>query len=50
MPGGNPGAARLAGKCTARETLTVLKATTTLQLFHTLVCENRRRVYKLKTS
>ena len=47
---GNPGAARLAGKCVARETLTVLKANTTPELFHTLVWENGHRVYKLKSS
>jgi uncharacterized protein len=46
--GGNPGAARLAGKCVARETLTVLKANTTPKLFRTLVWENGHRVYKLK--
>jgi predicted TIM-barrel fold metal-dependent hydrolase len=46
--GGNPGAARLAGKCVARETLTVLKANTTPRLFRTLVWENGHRVYKLK--
>ncbi len=46
--GGNPGAARLEGKCVARETLTVLKANTTPELFRTLVWENGHRVYKLK--
>ena len=46
--GGNPGAARLAGKCVARETLTVLKVNTTPKLFRTLVWENGHRVYKLK--
>jgi len=45
---GNPGAARLAGKCVARETLTVLKANTTPQLFHKLVWINGHRVYGLK--
>jgi uncharacterized protein len=45
--GGNPGASRLAGKCVARETLTVLKANTTPKLFRTLVWENGHRVYKL---
>ena len=44
---GNPGAARLNGKCVARETLTVLKANTTPELFHTLVWENGHRMYKL---
>ncbi len=37
----------IAGKCVARETLTVLKANTTPKLFHTLVWENGHRVYKL---
>lgn len=46
--GGNPGAARLAGKCVARETLTVLKANTTPELFRALVWENGHRMYKLK--
>jgi len=45
---GNPGAARLAGKCVARETLTVLKANTTPQLFQQLVWLNGPRTYKLK--
>lgn len=45
--GNNPGASRLAGKCVARETLTVLKANTTPALFHTLVWVNGRRVFKL---
>lgn len=45
---GNPPAARLNGKCVARETLTVLKANTTPELFRTLVWENGHRVYKLK--
>ena len=45
--GGNPGASRLMGKCVARETLTVLKANTTPELFHTLVWLNGRRVYKI---
>jgi predicted TIM-barrel fold metal-dependent hydrolase len=42
---GNPGAARLAGKCVARETLTVLKANTTADLFHDLVWRNGHRVF-----
>ncbi|SEB50855.1 Amidohydrolase [Terriglobus roseus] len=44
---GNPGAARLAGKCVARETLTTLKANTTPELFHQLVWLNGHRVFKL---
>jgi len=47
--GGNPAAARLSGKCVARETLTALKANTTPALFHTLVWENGHRIYKLKS-
>jgi uncharacterized protein len=46
--GGNPGAARLQGKCVAREKLTVLKANTTPALFHQLVWLNGHRIYKLK--
>jgi predicted TIM-barrel fold metal-dependent hydrolase len=46
---GNPGAARLAGKCVARETLSVLKANTTVELFHTLVWENGHRVYGIRS-
>lgn len=44
---GNPGASRLMGKCVARETLTVLKANSTPELFHTLVWTNGHRVYNL---
>ena len=47
--GGNPGAARLAGKCVARETLTVLKANTAPELFRKLVWENGHRVYHLNS-
>jgi predicted TIM-barrel fold metal-dependent hydrolase len=47
---GNPAAARLSGKCVARETLTTLKANTTPALFHTLVWENGHRMYKLESS
>lgn len=46
---GHPGASRLAGKCVARETLTVLKANTTPYLFHKLVWINGHRIYKLKS-
>jgi uncharacterized protein len=46
---GNPSASRLAGKCVARETLTVLKANTTPDLFHKLVWINGHRIYKLKS-
>jgi hypothetical protein len=47
---GNPGGARLEGKCVARETLTVLKANATPELFRTIVWENGHRVYKLGTA
>ena len=46
----NPGASRLAGKCVARETLTLLKKTVTPQLFRKLTWDNAHRVYKLKNS
>ncbi len=45
---GNPGAARLAGKCVARETLAVLKANSSPDLFHKLVWLNGHRVYNLQ--
>jgi hypothetical protein len=48
--GNNPGAARLEGKCVARETLAVLKANTTPELFRRLVWENGHRVYKLQST
>jgi len=46
---GNPGAARLAGKCVARETLAVLKANTTPDLFHQLVWSNGHSLYNIKS-
>ncbi|MEO8735138.1 MAG: amidohydrolase family protein [Edaphobacter sp.] len=46
--GGNPGASRLAGKCVARETLTVLKRSTTPELFRKLTWENGHSVYGIK--
>ena len=46
----NPGASRLAGKCVARETLTLLKKTVTPQMFRKLTWDNAHRVYKLKSS
>ena len=45
----NPAAARLAGKCVARETLTLLKASTPPAVFRKLTWDNARRIYKLKT-
>src|SRR4051794_9497281 len=46
--GGNPGASRLAGKCVARETLTLLKKTVSPADFKKLTWENAHRVYRLK--
>lgn len=43
----NPAASRLAGKCVARETLTVLKNATTPEVFRKLTWENAHRVYKI---
>jgi uncharacterized protein len=43
----NPAASRLAGKCVARETLTVLQKSTTPAVFRKLVWENGRKVYRL---
>ncbi len=45
---GNPGASRLAGKCVARETLTLLKKTASPADFRKMTWENAHRVYKLK--
>jgi predicted TIM-barrel fold metal-dependent hydrolase len=45
---GNPAASRLAGKCVARETLTLLKNTVPPADFRRLTWENALRVYKLK--
>jgi hypothetical protein len=44
---GNPGASRLAGKCVARETLTLLRNTLTPAAFRTVTWENAHRIYKL---
>ena len=38
--GNNPGAARLAGKCVARETLTVLKRSTSPEIFRKITWDN----------
>jgi predicted TIM-barrel fold metal-dependent hydrolase len=46
---GNPGASRLAGKCVARETLTLLKRTVSPADFRTLTWENAHKVYALKS-
>ena len=45
----NPAASRLLGKCTARETLTVLQRSATPELFQKLVWGNAHRVLKLNT-
>ncbi|HEX3879520.1 MAG TPA: amidohydrolase family protein [Bryobacteraceae bacterium] len=45
--GNNPGAARLAGKCVARETLTLLRNTVSPASFRKLTWENAHRIYKL---
>lgn len=46
---GNPTAARMAGKCVARETLTLLKKTVSPADFRTMTWENAHRVYRLKS-
>ncbi|MEZ5396621.1 MAG: amidohydrolase family protein [Bryobacterales bacterium] len=43
----NPAATRLAGKCVARETLTVLKQSTSPEVFRKLTWDNARRLYKI---
>ncbi len=43
----NPAASRLAGKCVARETLTLLQKTVTPAEFRKMTWENAHRVYKL---
>jgi uncharacterized protein len=44
---GNPAASRLAGKCVARETLTLLQKTVSPAEFRKMTWENANRVYKL---
>lgn len=44
----NPAANRLAGKCVARETLAVLKKSTTPELFRQITWENSHTVLRLK--
>jgi uncharacterized protein len=46
----NPSASRLAGKCVARQTLTLLKKTASPQMFRKLTWDNAHRVYKLKST
>lgn len=44
----NPAAARLLGKCVARETLTVLKRHTRPEVFRKLTWENAHKLFKIK--
>ncbi|HEX4946151.1 MAG TPA: amidohydrolase family protein [Blastocatellia bacterium] len=44
----NPAAARMRGKCVARETLTVLKHSTKPAVFRKLTWENAHKVFKIK--
>ena len=44
----NPAAARLRGKCVARETLTVLKQHTKPAVFRKLTWENGHKLFKIK--
>src|ERR1019366_2292816 len=46
--GGNPTAARMAGKCVARETLTLLHKSAPPAAFQKMTWQNAHRVYKLK--
>jgi predicted TIM-barrel fold metal-dependent hydrolase len=46
----NPAAARLAGKCVARETLTVLKKSVNPEVFRKLTWENAHKVYRITSS
>ena len=45
----NPAASRLSGKCVARETLTVLKKSTSPVIFRKLTWENAHKTYTLKS-
>lgn len=46
--GGNPPAARMAGKCVARETLTLLMKTASPEAFRKMAWENAHKTYRLK--
>ncbi|MGA8597185.1 MAG: amidohydrolase family protein [Bryobacteraceae bacterium] len=48
--GNNPEASRLAGKCVARETLTLLKGLTSPEIFRQITWENGVRVFKARFS
>ena len=43
----NPGAARIAGKCVARETLGLLKRSTTAEIFQKITWGNAHRLLQL---
>ena len=43
----NPAAARLAGKCVARETLTVLKASASPAIFQKIVWDNAHHLLRI---
>jgi len=45
----NPAASRLAGKCVARETLSLLTRSTTPAIFKKLTWDNAHRIYALKS-
>jgi predicted TIM-barrel fold metal-dependent hydrolase len=46
--GNNPAAARLAGKCVARETLTVLKRSASAEIFRKITWENAHMLLKIQ--
>ena len=46
----NPAASRLAGKCVARETLTVLQRSTTREVFRKITWENIHKLLKIPTT
>jgi uncharacterized protein len=45
--GNNPAAARMVGKCVARETLTILKRSTTPEVFRKLTWDNAHKLLKI---
>jgi predicted TIM-barrel fold metal-dependent hydrolase len=47
---GNPAASRLAGKCVARETLTLLKGTLSPAAFRKVTWENAHKIYKISAA
>ena len=47
---GNPAASRIAGKCVARETLTLLRKALTPAAFHRVAWENAKGVYRLSVA